>query len=145
MPGTTGVEGGSGRKPSGKKPKRPSYGAQLRRNVKTAVAEVRRLERRHRAATDPVLRQAFQLDLKKAKKRLNKEKAKLARLDAKRAIRAKAKVALLDAKRDKANNTIVGGHVGLRSSGLGIVRVGTRPRAVGDSTAVNRKHSFRRR
>jgi hypothetical protein len=89
-----------------------------------------RLERRHRKATDPRLRAALELDVRKAKKKLSKAMSTLARFDA---------------KREKADNEIVGGPVGLRSSGVGIVRVGSGPRAVGDSTAVNRKHSFRRR
>jgi hypothetical protein len=79
---------------------------------------------------DAVTKGELEVELKKSRKKLHKAQAKLARLNA---------------EREKENNMIVGGPVGLRTSGVGIVRVGSAPRAVGDSTAVNRRRrGFRR-
>jgi hypothetical protein len=56
---------------------------------------------------------------------------------------AERKLESLLGKKQAADTAIPGGPVGLRGSGVGIVRVGSHPRAVRDSTAVNRRRRRR--
>ena len=95
-----------------------------------ARSDFKRLKQRYHDAPDRAARDEIDLSLRNARRRMEKAEAKLARFNV---------------QRKEADNAIVGGPVGLRSGGVGIIRVGAAPRGVGDSTAVNRKHGFRRR
>src|SRR4051812_47978031 len=91
------------------RPKRPlSPGAQLRANARKAHGDCRRLQARLDKATDAKRRDVLREELKRARKRLRKAESKLEALD------------------KKDSNVIVGGPMGLRTSGVGIIRPGSR-------------------
>jgi hypothetical protein len=89
--------------------------------------------------------------LDREKRKLRQATTKLARADdavEKAKVRGKKKIVERTrleaaAAQEREEKRVVGGPVGLRSSGVGIVRPGSTPRSVGDSTAVNRKRRRR--
>ena len=102
----------------GSKGKRPlSPGAQLRKKIRDRETSIRRLRARARNEKDPAKQQELQRQLTKAKGKLASARAKLQKMD----------------------NAIVGGPQGLRTSGVGIVRISP-DRKVDDSQANYRKH-----
>jgi protein subunit release factor A len=104
--------------PSATKRKKPlSKGAQLRKKIRDTEARIRDLRARARRENDPAQKQVLDRQLSKASRKLNASRQELKTLD----------------------SLIPGGPQGLRTSGVGIVRVGA-PRSVGDSQASHRKH-----
>lgn len=93
-------------------------------------AEVQAVKMLAAATTGSKPDDVHQKELSAARKRLSQARRKLKRYDEDHGI---------------IRDSLAGAPLGLRGSGVGIVRVGSAPRAVGDSSAVNRRRVFRRK